>query len=177
MLADDLSVDELVEVGDAIVRIPRCHGMQRGTPGDALATLEQLSAAASAPYRRHAAKLRTALAMIRVGSSSAAETRTRLAGARAGLPDPHLDYDVFAANGTPIGFTEFAYPEYRVLTEYDGDHHRTDRKQWQRDVDKHSACVDAGREVVRLTSGLVYPSAKPAIARIRTALIRGGWRG
>lgn len=175
MLADELTVDELVEVGDAIVWIPRRRGMLRGEPADALATIEQLTAAANAPYRRHAVKLRAALALIRVGSSSAAETRIRLAGSRAGLPEPHLDYDVFAADGTPIGFTEFAHPEYRVLTEYEGDHHRTDRQQWQRDVDKHSACADAGWDVVRLTASLVYPSTKPAVARIRAALIRGGW--
>jgi hypothetical protein len=176
MLADELTVDELVEVGDAIVQIPRRKGMQRGTAADALGTMAGLAAAANAPYRRHARKLLAALAQIRVGSSSPGETKTRLASERAGLPQPMLDFDVFAPDGRPIGFTEIAYPEYHVLVEYEGDHHRTDRGQWQRDVDKHAMCVDAGYEVVRLTARHVHPSTEPAIRRIRAALIRGGWQ-
>jgi hypothetical protein len=175
LLADELTIDELIEIGDAIVRIPRRRGMLRGTEADALGSIAQLSAAADVPYRRHAGKLKEAVAQVRVGSSSPAETRTRLACMRAGLPDPNLDYDVIAGDGNPIGFTEFAYPEFNLLIEYEGDHHRTDRDQWQRDVDKHAACVDEGWEVLRLTSKHLYPSTTPAVDRIRTALIRGGW--
>lgn len=175
MLAAELTLDELIELGDAIVRIPRRQGMVRGTESDALATIDELVRAANAPYRRHADKLAAALALIRVGSSSAAETRTRLAFSRAGLPEPELDYDVYAEDGTPIGFTEFAYPKFHLLVEYEGDHHRTDRKQWQRDIDKHAACFEAGWHVERLTAASVYPSTRPAVDRVRAALIRGGW--
>ena len=92
------------------------------------------------------------------------------------MPEPTLDFDVIASDGTAIGFTELAYPEYRLLIEYEGDHHRTDREQWQRDVDKHAACVDEGWQVLRLTSKHLYPSTEPAVDRVFTALVRGGWR-
>ncbi|HKT55150.1 MAG TPA: hypothetical protein VJR25_00130 [Microbacterium sp.] len=176
MLAAQLTVDELVALGDAIVFIPRRQGMKRGTPDDALGTVAHLASAAHAPLRRHAVKLRQALALVRVGSASAAETRVRLGCVRGGLPEPTLDFDVFALDGTAIGFTEFAHEEFRVLTEYEGDHHRVDRAQWQRDVEKHAACVDAGWEVLRLTAADAYPRVEPAVERIRRALIRGGWR-
>lgn len=176
LLADDLSVDELIELGDAVVNIPRRKGMIRGTESDALATMMALTDAATTPYRRNAAKLRAALAEVRVGSASVAETRLRLAGSRSGLPEPELDYDVFARDGTPIGFTELAYPRYGLLVEYEGDHHRTDRKQWERDVEKHTKCADAGWQVLRLTAKHVFPTADPAVARIRSALTRAGWR-
>jgi hypothetical protein len=175
MLAAELTIDELVAVGDAVVYIPRWRGMQRGTEADALGTIAKLSAAASIPLRRHTAKLREAVALVRVGSASAAETRVRLGCARWGLPEPELDVDVFARDGTAIGFTEFAHRSFRLLTEYEGDHHRVDRAQWQRDVDKHAACVDAGWQVLRLTAHHVYPRVEPAIERIHRALVRGGW--
>ncbi|WP_396658868.1 hypothetical protein [Microbacterium sp.] len=175
LLADLLTVDELIELGDAIVHIPRRKGMRRGDAGDALGTPAELRAAASVPYRRRAGKLRAALAEIRVGSASPGETRTRLACVRGGLPEPELDVDVLADDGRPIGYTELAYPAFRILIEYEGDHHRTGRAQWQRDVDKHAACAEAGWTVVRLTAAHVYPSADLAVQRIRSALLRAGW--
>jgi len=175
-LARELTVDELIEVGDAIVRIPRRRGMLRGAASDALGSLDDLTAAVAAGPRVGVAKLREALPDIRVGSASPPETDLRLALQRAGLPDPQLDFDVFSRDGRSIGFTELAYPEFRVLIEYEGDHHRTDPDQWHRDIEKHAACVAAGWDVVRLTARHLYPSPKAAIGRVRAALIRGGWR-
>lgn len=175
-LAPELTVEELIELGDAIVYIPRRRGMQRGTTADALGTVDQLATALVAGRRVGAARLREALPHIRVGAASPGETRIRLAVIAAGLPEPTLDHDVFARDGSAIGFTELAHPRYRLLHEYEGDHHRVDRTQWNRDIDKHAACVAAGWEVTRLTAAHVYPSTAPAVARVRDALIRAGWR-
>ncbi|WP_417564719.1 hypothetical protein [Microbacterium sp.] len=175
MLAAELTVDELVEMGDAIVYIPRKRGMKRGTEDDALGTIADLMAAASTPRRAHRDRLLQAGPLVRVGSASPAETRGRLGFERAGLPTPELDYDVIAADGTAIGFTEFAFVEFALLVECEGDHHRTDRTQWYRDIDKHAACEDAGWRVLRLTSKHLYPTTGPAVERVRTALIRAGW--
>lgn len=175
-LAPQLSVLELIELGDAIVYVPRRRGMARGVSADALGTIDQLEAALHAGRRQGAARLRAALPSVRVGAASPAETRIRVAAASAGLPELELDVDVFARDGAPIGFTELAHPEYHLLYEYEGDHHRTDRAQWNRDIAKHAACVAAGWEVVRLTSMHAYPSAAPAVARMREALGRAGWR-
>lgn len=175
-LAPLLSVDELIEVGDAIVRIPRRRGMQRGEPRDALASPTQLAACLHAGRREGAARLRAALPQIRVGSASVGETRVRLACARAGLPEPALDHDVFARDGRPIGFTELAYPQWWLLIEYEGDHHRTDRAQWDRDIEKHAECAEAGWDTTRLTARHLRNGGAPAVRRIREALIRAGWR-
>lgn len=175
-LAPELTVDELIVVGDAIVHEPRTRGMVRGPAGSGLATIEDLAAALALGRRQGAAKLRAALPQIRVGAASPPETRLRLACARGGLPEPSLDYDVFDSGGRPIGFTELAFVEHRVLVEYEGDHHRRDRRQWNRDIEKHAACVAAGWEVVRLTSDHTRPDCGPAVRRIRDALVRAGWR-
>ena len=174
-LGSVLSVEELIELGDAIVWIPRRRGIQRGTPADARGTIDQLGAALGAGRREGAGRLRDALPRIRVGAASPGETRIRLAVIAAGLPEPALDVDVHAPDGTPIGYTELAHPEFRLLHEYEGDHHRVDRRQWTRDIDKHAACVAAGWHVTRLTAEHAYPDPAPSVARIRDALVRAGW--
>lgn len=175
-LAEELTVEELIIAGDAIVHEPRGRGGVRGEPGSGLATLDQLAAAASVGRRVGVARLREALPHIRVGSMSPPETRLRLAVVGAGLPEPDLDVDVLDENGAMIGCTELAYPRWRILIEFEGDHHRVSRAQWDRDIEKHARCVALGWNVLRYTACHLHPSTEPAVTGIRDALLRAGWR-
>ena len=175
-LAALLTVDGLIEVGDALVFIPRRRGLERGTPEDALATPAQLTAAIDAGPRAGIHRLREALPQIRVGSASPSETKVRLACVRAGLPEPELDVDVVPGAAKPIGCTEIVYREWRVLVENEGDHHRTDTAQWDRDIEKYAACEAAGWTIVRLTGRHVRDNAHLAVTKVRDALVRAGWR-
>lgn len=175
-LAAVLTVDELIEVGDALVFIPRRRGLERGAPEDALATPAQLTAAIDAGPRAGIHRLREALPHIRVGSASPSETKVRLACMRAGLPEPELDIDVVPGAPKPIGCTEIVYREWRVLVENEGDHHRTDTAQWDRDIEKYAACEAAGWTIVRLTGRHLRDNARPAVTKVRDALVRAGWR-
>ncbi len=176
MLARELSVRELVTVGDAIVRIPRDDG-GRPQPDRQLATIEQLRLAVEAgPRRRGVAKLREALMHIRVGSSSPLETEYRLDAATAGLPEPELDVVIRDRVGDLLGITEIVYRRYRTLVEIEGDHHRTDKKQWDRDIEKYAAYVAEGWEVVRLTSRHIRGGSPHAVTIVRDVLTRRGWR-
>lgn len=175
-LAESLTVDELIVAGDAIVHEPRRPRGLRGEPGCGLATLPQLAAAVDAGRRIGIAKLREALPQTRVGSASPPETDLRLAILRAGLPAPELDVDVFDENGALIGYTELGYPTWMILIEFEGDHHRTSRTQWDRDIEKHARCVALGWTVLRFTARHVYPSSDAAVTGIRDALLRKGWR-
>lgn len=177
MLGTELTLDDLVVAGDAIVRIPRQSSGRRGDPALALATVSQLAAAVSAGRRRGAVVLHEALTLIRVGSASPPETDLRLALLRGGLPEPVLDLDILGEEGEFIGYTELAYPQWRLLIEYEGDHHRTSREQWNRDIEKHARCVALGWTVLRITAAHLYPSPAPAVARIRAGLERAGWHG
>src|SRR5690606_11246654 len=73
-----------------------------------------------------------------------------------GLPEPHLDYDVYSAEGEFLGCSEFAYPDLKLAFEYEGDHHRTDTKQSNRDIEKYRAYVRHGWDPVRITSHMLY---------------------
>jgi len=175
MLGAELAERELIRLGDAIVRVPRGPGGRRH-PELQLATVDELRAAALEPHRPGRVRLLRALAQIRVGSMSPLETDTRLEVVGAGLPEPELDVEIRAASsGRLLGIADQRFPEYRVLVEVEGDHHRTDRAQWSRDIEKLAAYAGEGYDTVRVTSAHVRTRPARGVALIRAALIRGGW--
>jgi len=170
-----LTERELVRLGDAAVRIPRDdRGVPR--PERRLATLDQLRAAIEVGRRPGTVRLRTALARVRVGSMSPLETDARLNTEEAGLPEAELDVEIRNAGGRLHGIADMRYRRYRVLVEVEGDHHRTDRRQWTRDIEKQAAYAAEGYETVRLTGLQIRQHPERGVALVRGALIRGGWK-
>lgn len=174
MLGRDLSERKLIILGDAIVGIPRD---ERGIrhPERAGATIEQLQASIDAGSRPGLKKLRAALERIRVGCSSPLETDYRLDAEDAGLPEPELDVEIFDARGRRVGISEFVYRQYSVVVEIEGDHHRSSKHQWNRDLQKYRDYASAGWEVVRLTAHDIR-TQRTAARIVREVLIRRGWR-
>lgn len=173
MLGRDLSVRQLTVLGDAIVRIPRDdRGIQR--PEWAGSTIEQLQASIDAGPRAGLTRLRSAIDRIRVGCSSPLETDYRLDSEDAGLPEPELDVEIRDARGRRLGISEFAYPRYGVVVEVEGDHHRSSKLQWNRDLQKYRDYANAGWEVVRLTAHDIRMRRRAAHI-VREVLVRRGW--
>jgi hypothetical protein len=174
MLASELSVHELVIVGDAVVRVPRdAHG--RHVPAAQLATIDQLRLAARAPWRRRRAELEEALGQIRVGSMSPLETDFRLSAIAGGLPEPELDVEIRDPAGRLLGISDAVYPLQRTIVEVEGDHHRTTRAQWNRDIEKYAQYSAQGWEVVRLTAAHIRGREARAAELVRAVLVRRGW--
>ncbi len=173
-LGRDAGVRELIQIGDALVRVPRDErGWRR--PERRLCTIEHLAAAVAAGRRVGGARLVEALGLIREGSMSPLETDFRLVIVSAGLPEPVLDHEVRDAAGRLAGIADAVWPDFGVIAEVEGDHHRTSRNQWARDIEKHAAYVALGFEVVRLTSAHIRHPRPDAVAMVRGALLRGGW--
>ena len=173
MFAVEMDAAALTRLGDAIVRIPR-DDRGRRRPELQLATITQLRAAADVPRRRGRRTVDTALDRIRVGSASPLETDWRLAAEAAGLPAFDLDVEIRDERGRLLGIADAAHERYRVIVEVEGDHHRTDRAQWSRDLDKHSSYAAAGWELVRLTS--THIRSGRAITLLGDLLRRRRWR-
>lgn len=174
-LASRLSIEELVGIGDAIVRIPRIPGPFGRVTGAPMATLRDLDAIIAAGRRPGIRKLREARALIRIGSSSPKESELRLVLATGGrLPTPELDYDVYDSDGRFLGCSELAYPRFRVAVEYEGDYHRTERKRWLRDIDKYQAYAAAGWRVAQVTAAHLR-TPHETIGRVRDVLRQAGW--
>lgn len=174
MLGVELTVRELVAVGDSLVRVPRNERGER-MPHARLATITQLERAVAAGRRVGIGRLREALGLIRVGSASPLETDYRLDADAGGLPASELDVEIRSEHGALLGISEVVYSEFRTVVEIEGDHHRTDRKQWNRDIDKYAAYVAEGWEVVRLTSTHIRGAHPRAVEIVRSVLQRRGW--
>ena len=87
-----------------------------------------------------------------------------------------MNVAIVDASGRLIAIADLAYPEYRVAAEYDGDHHRTDRVQYARDIDRLDDVVHEGWRVVRFNASHRGLLRDQRLARLREALIAAGWR-
>ncbi len=148
-----LELDDLVVLGDAVLR----HGW---------ADQATLTAAAAVPGRRGARRLRAALPLLEPRTDSPMETRLRLLVVRSGLPRPVAGQDVVVDGGW-LARPDLSWPTLRIAVEYDGDHHRTDRAQWQRDIARRRLLEDAGWALVVVTADDVLRHPDELVARLR----------
>lgn len=152
-LACRLDLDELVILGDAVLR----HGW---------ADVAAMTAVAAEPGRRGAVRLRAALPLVEPRTDSPMETRLRLLVIRAGLPRPVAGRDV-VVDGCWLARPDLCWPQLRIALEYDGDHHRTDRAQWQRDISRRRLLEDAGWTLVVVTADDVLRQPGRLVERLR----------
>jgi hypothetical protein len=68
----------------------------------------------------HHAKLQISLRLMRPGAQSLGESRGRFLCFRQHLPEPMLQFHVYDDLGNLVGITDFAWPQYRLLGEFDG---------------------------------------------------------
>ena len=52
----------------------------------------------------------------------------------------------------PIGRVDLVYLAFKIIIEYEGDQHRTDRAQWNRDIDRHEDFARDHWTLIRVTS-------------------------
>ena len=100
------------------------------------------------------------------------ETLLRLA-IEYGLPEPEVNIEIVDARGRVIAIADLGYREFRVIAEYDGDQHRTDDKQFFRDVDRLDDLAEERWRVVRFNKSHVTVDR---LLKLRRALLSAGWR-
>lgn len=175
MLGAELSVDDLIRLGDAFVKVPRDERGRR-RPRRQLTTPAALRRALDAGRRLGADTLQAALEEIRVGAMSPLETDYRLVTRRAGLPEPELDVEIRDPGGRLIAIADAVYRAQRVIAEVEGDHHRTDARQWARDLERQAALAANGWHVVRVAGEHIRGRRPRAVEMVRVALERAGRR-
>ena len=171
-LADVLAQDDLVVIGDHLVRIPRPSVEGRSRP---FVELSLLTEAVGSFSGRGARRLRAALADVRVGADSPPETALRLALQRAGLPDPLLNATI-RQDGQWLGDPDMAWRDWKVCVEYDGRHHRTQAQQ-AKDVRRGERRRLAGWTELIVTAEDMAHDASQAVDRVRAELRRQGMTG
>lgn len=176
MLGRELSPFDLVALGDAVIQEHRIGGTSRSSRPP-LAALRDLEAAVEMGRRPGIPQLRAALPLLSTKSASPPESYLRLLLNEWGAPPAELDYDIFDGDGQFIGCSEFAFPRYMLVIEYEGQHHRDQNSQWDRDIEKYRHYNQLGWEVIRVTAELLFRRREHLRYLIFEALTRRGWSG
>ncbi|ORB33903.1 hypothetical protein [Mycobacterium persicum] len=100
---------------------------------------------------RNIRRARTALKLVDAGAESPRETWLRLLLIDAGYPPPKTQIAVYGEYGEVVAELDMGWEHIKVAVEYEGDHHRTDRRQFNRDIARVEALTELGWIVVRVT--------------------------
>ena len=155
-----LSIEELVEVGDWIVHPRRAHRLDAAD----LQTRAREYAGA-----RGIRTVSAAIPLLRAGSDSPGETRTRLLLREHGLPEPTLQHQVRDGSGRLVATLDLAYPDRLVGIEYEGAHHRLDAEQFAYDIRRYAALDALGWRIIRVTHADIGDRGRRVVPLIRAA--------
>ncbi|SPM33160.1 hypothetical protein MRAB57_963 [Mycobacterium rhizamassiliense] len=111
--------------------------------------------------------LETALELVDAGAQSPRESYLRLLLIDAGLPRPQTQIPVVGADGMPVAYLDLGWEDRMVAVEYDGDHHRSDRRQYVKDILRMETLEQMGWTVVRVVA---EDSPASVLRRVRAAL-------
>jgi hypothetical protein len=154
-----------LERGEALARLDALMWNQKFNRADVLALGDRHP---RAPGLRRLLEL---LPLVDGGADSPRESRTRLWLLDGGLPPPETQIPVLQSGTQPVAWLDMGWRDYKVAVEYDGDHHRKDRRQYVKDIARLRMLEALGWIVIR-----VIAEDKPSdvIARVEDALIRRG---
>lgn len=93
---------------------------------------------------------RRALPLVRNGAESVKETETRLRILSAGLPEPELNHNIYDTAGRLMGRADMMYRAQKVIVEYDGACHGSDKAR-RRDAQRRNALQHDGWKVLTVT--------------------------
>lgn len=152
--------------GEAVARL---DALMRATP---FSIEDVLLLAKRYPGARGLRRLRAALPLVDGGAASPKETWLRLLMMDAGLPIPTTQIPVHE-NWHLLGILDMGWEKYKVAVEYDGDHHRTDRRQYVKDQRRLRKLEALGWIIIRV---IAEDPPEDVVRRVRGALIRRGYR-
>jgi len=117
--------------------------------------------------------LRALLPLVDAGAASPRESWLRLLYIDAGLPKPRTQIPIYDEYGNLLRTVDMGWEEFKVVSEYDGDQHRTVRAQYVKDQRVIPQIERLGWFVSR-----VIKEDRPVeiIARTWDAMIARGWR-
>jgi hypothetical protein len=119
--------------------------------------------------RRGIARARQAVELFDSGAQSPKESWLRVVLLQAGLPRPQTQIPVFDELGNAIAYLDMGWADVKVAVEYDGEQHRSDRRQYTWDIRRLEMLERLGWIVIRVVAG-----DRPAevVGRVRAALAR-----
>ena len=172
-LATSLSLHDLVAVGDALILELKFADPMGDRPWLSIRELRERVELYRGRGKRAALR---AVELIRQGAESRPESLLRLAILDGGLPEPVVNPDIFTTSGRFIGRGDLVYRRWRVIAEYDGEQHRRDTAQYEKDVQRLENFARNGWHVVRVTGRSFFGDRRASVRRVEQALLDAGWR-
>jgi very-short-patch-repair endonuclease len=186
--SDAIDEDEIVVVGGVPATTPCRTALDLGCwypRSEAVAAIDALARATDLkmsdvdllaqryPGRRGIRQARATLGLVDAGAQSPKETWLRLLLIQAGLPRPQTQIPVGDEFGNIIAYIDMGWEDMKIAVEYDGDQHRSDRRQYAWDIRRLEHLERLGWIVIR-----VVAADRPAdiIYRVRSALALGKTR-
>lgn len=115
---------------------------------------------------RNVRRCRTALSLMDGGAQSPKESWLRLVLIDAGLPRPTTQIRV--TDGRLVAYLDMGWEEPMVALEYDGEQHRTDRRQYVKDIRRAETVGSLGWIVIRVINedrpSVIVQRAREALA-------------
>ncbi len=102
--------------------------------------------------RRGLKNARIALDLVDAGAESPRETWLRLLVIRNGFPRPKTQIPVYDEYGVLVAVLDMGWEDIKVAADYEGDHHRTDRRRFNHDIRRHEDVTELGWIDIRVTS-------------------------
>jgi hypothetical protein len=181
---DDIGEDEVVVIEGVPATTPSRTALDLGCwypRSEAVAAIDALARATDLkmpdvdllaqryPGRRGIRQARATLGLVDAGAQSPKETWLRLLLIQAGLPRPQTQIPVRDEFGDIIAYLDMGWEDMKIAVEYDGDQHRSDRRQYTWDIRRLERLERLGWIVIRVVAG-DHPD--DITRRVRSALAR-----
>ncbi|BBZ72180.1 DUF559 domain-containing protein [Mycobacterium paraseoulense] len=165
---DTVAADEIEVIGGLTVTSPARTALDMGCWYPTMTAVAGIDALAGATEikavdvellarryagRRGIARARRAADLFDAGAQSPKESWLRMVLIEAGLPRPQTQIPVLDEFGSVFAYLDMGWEEIKVAVEYDGEQHRSDRRQYTWDVRRLETLECLGWIVVRVVAG------------------------
>lgn len=156
-LSDDLSLVDLVVLGDSLVKAGRV-------------TCAQLVEAAGSFSGRSRRLARQAAGLVRPEVDSPMESRLRMLLVLAGLPEPVINHKVLWPDGRVRFRFDLSYPDSKLVIEYDGRQHAESDEQWGIDLGRREWLDGERWRLVVIRAKDIYNTPARTLSRVLAAM-------
>lgn len=150
----------------AVARLDALAAATGVTAADVLPLIDRYKGA------RGVRRAQVALSLMDAGAQSPKETWLRLLVIDAGLPRPATQLIVHNGDYYPLAYLDLGWEEFMVAVEYDGDQHRSDRRQYVKDIGRITMLEDLGWIVIRV---IAEDHPNDIVDRVNRALRQRGF--